>query len=152
MSAKPILDKQMDAWETELGHRIRARRLECGLSQTKLAEQLGLSFQQVQKYETGKNSISAARLRLIGGFLQVPMTFFYGSDETTQLGQPRFRPTRLFDLLADRETLELVAAFSLVSGRTFRRELIRLVEKIARTKNAPRKRTTRKRVRTGAGS
>src|SRR5580704_11095247 len=137
MSAKPILDKQMDAWETELGHRIRARRLECGLSQSKLAEQLGLSFQQIQKYETGKNSISAARLLLIGGFLQVPITFFYGSDEAAQSSQPRFKPTRLFDLLADRETLELVAAFNLVTGRTLRREFVRLVEKIARSKPVP---------------
>jgi len=64
--------------DMEIGRKIRALRLERGLSQSSLAEGIGLTFQQVQKYEKGTNRVSAGRLQRIAELLNVPITFFYG--------------------------------------------------------------------------
>jgi transcriptional regulator with XRE-family HTH domain len=72
-----------DSRDAELGKRIRALRLERGLSQTALADSLNLTFQQVQKYEKGVNRVSATRLLQIAEILNVPVMFFYGSTART---------------------------------------------------------------------
>jgi transcriptional regulator with XRE-family HTH domain len=64
--------------DIEIGRKIRALRLQRGLSQSGLAEGIGLTFQQVQKYEKGTNRVSAGRLQRIAQLLNVPVTFFYG--------------------------------------------------------------------------
>src|ERR1043165_9958176 len=64
--------------DVEIGRKIRALRLERGLSQSDLAKAIGLTFQQVQKYEKGTNRVSAGRLQQIADFLDVPITYFYG--------------------------------------------------------------------------
>jgi transcriptional regulator with XRE-family HTH domain len=61
-----------------VGSRVRMRRIMLGMSQEKLGEALGLTFQQVQKYEKGTNRVSAGRLQRIAELLNVPVTFFYG--------------------------------------------------------------------------
>ena len=66
MPAKPPSSRKVEAWDVEVGRRIRARRIECELSQQELGEELGITFQQVQKYEKGANRVSAGRLRRIG--------------------------------------------------------------------------------------
>ena len=66
--------------DVELGKRIRLRRVEQHISQTELADKLGVSFQQVQKYEKGVNRVGAARLQQIATALDVPITFFYSGD------------------------------------------------------------------------
>ena len=64
--------------DVEIGRKIRALRLQRGLSQTSLADGIGLTFQQVQKYEKGTNRVSAGRLQKIADMLDTPVTFFYG--------------------------------------------------------------------------
>ncbi len=147
MPGKRHASRRVEAWDVEVGRRIRARRLECWLSQQELAQGLGVSFQQVQKYEKGSNRVSAGRLLAICNLLQVPITFFYDSAAPTQSGEARLKPSRLFDLLDNRDTLELAVAFDRLSDRNVRRELVRLVERLAATETASRQRVTAGRIR-----
>lgn len=141
MSGKPHPKRRTEAWDAEVGRRIRARRNECGLSQEELARGIGVSFQQVQKYEKGVNRVSAGRLLRIGEVLQVPMTFFYAGGAGDESGPTRFAPTRLFDYLKNRDTQQLVVAFNRLPDRNLRRTLVRLVERIAHAGSAARKRS-----------
>jgi transcriptional regulator with XRE-family HTH domain len=138
MTGKPPKASDTQAWDVEVGRRVRARRLECGMSQTTLGESLGLTFQQIQKYEKGMNRVSAGRLKQISTLLQVPMAFFYDSDDDKQPSETS-SPSRLFDLLSRRDTLRLVAAFDRVTSRDMRRSLVQLMEKIAPAEKPPRR-------------
>src|SRR5665811_2010428 len=69
-------------YDVELGKRIRLRRVELKISQSELADQLGVSFQQVQKYEKGVNRVGASRLQQVATALDVPVTFFFDGDGT----------------------------------------------------------------------
>src|SRR5215216_6542525 len=73
--------RSTDQIDLEVGRRIRIQRKNLKLSQTALADQLGITFQQVQKYENGKNRISAGRLSVIARILQVPITTLLGADD-----------------------------------------------------------------------
>src|SRR5437763_15650179 len=73
----PSKKRRAGAEDMEIGRKIRALRLERGLSQSGLADGIGLTFQQVQKYEKGTNRVSAGRLQRIADLLNVPVTFFY---------------------------------------------------------------------------
>ena len=78
--AKKMKQRSAGKPDIELGKRIRLRRVEQKISQAELGEQLGVSFQQVQKYEKGVNRVGAARLQQIATALDVPVTFFYDGD------------------------------------------------------------------------
>jgi transcriptional regulator with XRE-family HTH domain len=131
MPGKGLLPRQVEAWDVEVGRRIRARRLECWLSQQELAHGLGVSFQQIQKYEKGANRISAGRLLAICNLLQVPITFFYDSAAPARSGETRLKPSRLFDLLDNGDTLQLAVAFDRLADRNVRRAMVQLMEKLA---------------------
>jgi transcriptional regulator with XRE-family HTH domain len=131
MPAKRLPPRRVEAWDVEVGRRIRARRLECWLTQQELAQGLGVSFQQVQKYEKGANRISAGRLLAICNLLQVPITFFYDSAEPPRSGETRAKPSRLFDLLDNSDTLQLAIAFDRIPDRNIRRAMVGLMEKLA---------------------
>src|ERR1044071_7256247 len=73
--------KKPDPVDVEVGQRIRIQRLQSGLSQTSLAEQLGVTFQQVQKYEKGVNRVGAGRLTKIAKVLGVPVSTFFGAHD-----------------------------------------------------------------------
>ena len=111
------------------------RRLMLGMSQTKLGDALGLTFQQVQKYEKGANRISASRLQLIASIQQVPIAFFFegapyfpGQDETpTGAPSPQF----VSDYLATSEGLQLTKAFMQIPDAKLRRSIVNLVEHLA---------------------
>ncbi len=77
-----IKKRRAGADDLEIGRKIRALRLERGLSQSHLACGIGLTFQQVQKYEKGTNRVAAGRLQRIADMLNVPVTFFYGGMST----------------------------------------------------------------------
>jgi transcriptional regulator with XRE-family HTH domain len=82
-------DRTANAIDVHVGSRLRLRRIELGLSQGALANQLGVSFQAVQKYETGDIRISASRLYAAAQALKVPPSFFFdGADEGAQTGEP----------------------------------------------------------------
>src|ERR1700733_534152 len=101
MSGQAESAKRMATWNVKLGHRIRARRLECGLSQAELGAKLGVTFQQIQKYEKGSNGVSSGRLEQISGIFEVPITFFYGSNGVKRAGRAGVTETALFNLLQD---------------------------------------------------
>ena len=78
MKRKPIDPRAVNDMDLSIAHRIRAFRVKKDIGQVTLAESIGVTFQQVQKYETGKNRISASRLYLIAGALDVPIEQFFG--------------------------------------------------------------------------
>lgn len=118
--------------DVHVGNRIRLRRTLLGLSQEKLASMLGLTFQQVQKYERGTNRVGASRLWDIGNVLSVPINFFYEDmDKEVALQSPRvFSATETtplcfaeensdinMDPMKRQETLELVKAYYRINNR-----------------------------------
>ena len=66
-----------DTFNTHMGKRLRMRRLSLGLTQTKVANAINVTFQQIQKYEKGTNGVSSSRLMQLANFLKVPITYFY---------------------------------------------------------------------------
>ncbi|MFA5948843.1 MAG: helix-turn-helix transcriptional regulator [Hyphomicrobium sp.] len=120
--------------DAHVGTRVRLRRMLLGMSQEKLGEHLGLTFQQVQKYEKGVNRIGASRLFDLSRVLGVPVQFFY--DEAPPglvdtLMAPGFaeRPaeTYVVEFLSTREGLELNKAFVRISDARVRRSIVELV-------------------------
>jgi len=122
--------------DVHVGSRVRLRRTLLGLSQEKLGEAIGLTFQQVQKYERGANRIGASRLFDLSRVLDVPVSFFFddmpmeGSVPTTA---PPPEPGET-DPMAKRETLELVRAYYRIGDPAVRRRIFELAKAVA---NAP---------------
>jgi transcriptional regulator with XRE-family HTH domain len=132
--------RRADALDAEIGRRIRARRIECGMSQTALGNQLGISFQQLQKYEKGVNRVAAGRLQRICQVLQVPITFFYDPEPASGTASgSQVKKTKLFDLLQRRDAVELVTAFGQIRERTLRRALVQIVVAIATPESSGRR-------------
>ena len=122
--------------DSHVGARVRLRRMLLGMSQEKLGESLGLTFQQVQKYEKGVNRIGASRLFDLAQVLGVPVQFFY--DEFDHSGHPSMagfaeHPTESYvvDFLGSREGLELNKAFVRITEPKVRRSVIELVRSLA---------------------
>ena len=124
--------------DKHVGSRVRMRRMMLSMSQEKLGGALGLTFQQVQKYEKGTNRIGASRLQQISHILQVPVAFFFE-------GAPSFHPqnesdggmgeapspTYVSDFLATSDGLALTKAFMEIKEPKLRRRIVDLVEEIA---------------------
>lgn len=92
--------------DLHVGKRIRHRRWMIGMTQQQLAEKVGIKFQQIQKYETGMNRVSASRLWDIAQSVDVPVSFFFEG-----LGDDRARAEIEGDILADKEALQLVRSY-----------------------------------------
>src|SRR5215475_8835422 len=120
--------------DQQVGSRVRMRRLMLKLSQTDLADGLGLTFQQVQKYEKGMNRIGAGRLQEIAHILQVPVTFFFdtASPHSPTVAQDQSLAI-LNDFMATREGLLLAKSFMRIGDAHLRRRLVDVVEAIAQT-------------------
>ena len=121
--------------DRHVGSRVRLRRMLLGLSQEKLGEALGLTFQQVQKYEKGTNRIGASRLQQISHVLKAPVAFFF-DGAPHQPGQPKGlgeapSPAYVLDFLATSEGLALTKAFTRITDSKLRRSIVDLVEQIA---------------------
>jgi transcriptional regulator with XRE-family HTH domain len=118
-----------------IGSRVRMRRIMLGMSQEKLGEALGLTFQQVQKYEKGANRIGAARIQQIAEILQVPVSFLFEGSPTDISKSERLTeapsPTYVFDFLATSQGLALIRAFTRITDAKLRRSIVALVEQIA---------------------
>ena len=115
-----------------VGARVRIRRLELGLSQEKLAEQLGITFQQVQKYERGTNRIGASRLHQISLVLDVPITYFFdgATDESVDTNRTA---SSLSSALTDPVTMRLLRAFSTINDPQMRMRAVGIIEAISET-------------------
>ncbi len=128
--------------DTHVGSRVRLRRMLLGMSQEKLGEHLGLTFQQVQKYEKGVNRIGASRLFELARILSVPIQFFY--DEAPDLAKsanlaPGFseapEESYVVEFLSSREGLELNKAFVRITDAAVRRSIVELVRSLAGEKS-----------------
>lgn len=126
------MDKIIDPIDRHVGSRVRMRRMLMGISQEKLGEALGLTFQQIQKYEKGSNRISASRLQVIANTLQVPIPFFF---ENAPAGDPpgdsfpgREMVADVSAFLTTSEGLQVVKAFTRIKSGRVRRRIIDLVE------------------------
>ena len=124
----PMSPKQPDSIDQLVSRNIRIQRLAKGLSQNELADKLGITFQQVQKYEKGVNRVGCGRLFQIARILGVHVTdFFDGSD----VGKPT-EGHKVRDLISEPQAFVLVEAFSKISDRRLRRSVVALVKTIAR--------------------
>lgn len=120
--------------DKHVGSRVRMRRMMLDMSQEKLGDALGLTFQQVQKYEKGTNRMGASRLANIAHILQVPITFFYegGPKFAGQAkGAEATNPSYVQDFLSTSDGLTLTKAFMQIRDAKLRRRLVDLVEQVA---------------------
>lgn len=116
-----------DPVDVHVGGRLRLRRTLMGLSQTELARAVGLTFQQVQKYESGANRVSASRLYYISEALDVPVSFFF--DDMSSAGGLAETPKATFE--PDRELLELTRNYRSITDAEVRRGIYELVKRLA---------------------
>jgi transcriptional regulator with XRE-family HTH domain len=119
------------AVDKHVGNRVRMRRMMLGLTQEGLGDALGLTFQQVQKYEKGKNRISASRLQHISQILQVPVPFFFEGAPGGADGAPA-PPSYVNEFLATSDGVALVKAFARIKDKKLRRLIVEVVEDCAR--------------------
>ena len=126
-----------------VGSRVRMRRIMLGMSQEKLGEALGLTFQQVQKYEKGPNRVGASRIQQIAEILQIPVSFlFEGGPSGTVNADGTIEgpsPSYVSDFLATSEGLALTRAFTRISDAKLRRSIVELVEQIASHESADKR-------------
>src|SRR5438128_1446528 len=124
--------------DIHVGSRVRFRRMLLGISQEKLGEQLGLTFQQIQKYEKGVNRIGASRLYDLSKVLNVPVQFFYeeapvspsSSDAASGFAEPT-ADSYIASFLNSREGVELNKAYARISDLKTRRAILELVRSLA---------------------
>jgi transcriptional regulator with XRE-family HTH domain len=120
--------------DKHVGSRVRMRRMMLSMSQEKLGGALGLTFQQVQKYEKGTNRIGASRLQQISHILQVPVAFFFEGAPAAQHSEGMSEapsPSYVSDFLATSDGLALTKAFMEIKEPKLRRRIVDLVEEIA---------------------
>lgn len=119
-----------DPRDVEIAKRVRTLRLQRGMSQTELGGVLDVTFQQVQKYETGSNRISAGRLQQIAEVPGVPVTYFYSGLEFAE--KPPAQPVESeLDFLQSPQAVRLMRAYARIHDRTTRLKLLKLTECIA---------------------
>jgi len=118
--------------DVHVGKRIRHRRWLVGKTQQQLAEQVGIKFQQIQKYETGANRVSASRLWDIADTLDVPVSFFFEGLESDSV-DGRVAGSVPADLMGDKEALDLVRSYYAIPENQRRRlfELARVLSDVA---------------------
>jgi transcriptional regulator with XRE-family HTH domain len=118
--------------DTHVGSRVRMRRLILSMSQEKLADAIGLTFQQVQKYEKGTNRMGSSRLQQIANVLKVPVTFFFeGGPDQSKLDGKAQSPAFVSNFLATSDGLALTKAFMRIKNAKLRRSIVKTVEVIA---------------------
>ena len=117
--------------DKHVGNRVRMRRMML-MSQEKLGDALGLTFQQVQKYEKGTNRMGSSRLQQIANIMQVPVTFFFEDvPGQSKLDGKAPSPAYVTDFLATSDGLALTKAFMQIKNAKLRRIIVNLVEEIA---------------------
>jgi transcriptional regulator with XRE-family HTH domain len=131
MPEKEMTKKTPNPIDKHVGSRVRMRRMMIGMSQEKLGEKLGITFQQIQKYEKGTNRIGASRLQQIATVLSVPVSFFFeGAPVADTMGglSESASPAYLSEFLASSDGLALTKAFMKVKDPKIRRRIVDLVE------------------------
>lgn len=136
---KPINKKRPNPIDAHVGSRIRLRRMMLNMSQEKLGEQLGITFQQVQKYEKGTNRVGASRLQAIATILQVPVAFFFeDAPNVSPIAQDGFSDSGatnyVMDFLSTNEGLQLNRAFIKIKDPKLRKSVVDLVRSMSADK------------------
>jgi transcriptional regulator with XRE-family HTH domain len=119
-------NKSATKTDKRVGNNIRARRLELGMTQEQLGKKLGITFQQIQKYEIGTNRIGSGRLFKIAELLKAPLASLYGGQEK----QTKWPASSPFDLLSDPLTLQMAQEFSKISDKKTSRAFLAIVESL----------------------
>lgn len=130
--------KKPNPIDTHVGSRVRLRRMLIGMSQERLGEQMGLTFQQIQKYEKGVNRIGASRLLNLSQILDVPVQFFFDGApvDGAQASNKADGESFIYEFVNSREGLELNRAFVRISDAKVRRSVIELVRSLASKRSA----------------
>ena len=132
------MKKVPDPIDVHVGSRVRLRRTLLGMSQSKLGDALGLTFQQIQKYEKGSNRIGSSRLYRLSKILDVPVAFFFeelpsdvsaGAQSAVESTEGSFEQNRL----VRRETLELVRAYYRIKETKVRKRIFELVKTVGKS-------------------
>lgn len=128
--------KKPNPIDIHVGSRVRLRRMMTNMSQEKLGEHLGITFQQIQKYEKGTNRIGASRLQSISSVLQVPVSFFFDgapnpAGATNPSGMEENSSSYMVEFLSSPEGLQLNKAFSRIPDAKVRRRIVELVRSLA---------------------
>ena len=129
--------KEPDATDIYVGKRIRMRRLALDMNQTKLADAVSLTFQQIQKYEKGTNRVSASRMQQFAQILKVPISFFFEGSPAAEVpgggkvsGKAAVSPAYVNDFLASRDEQTIIKAFTQIEDKKLRRSIVFLVEQL----------------------
>lgn len=131
--------KQANPVDIQVGNRVRIRRMLIGMSQERLGELLGLTFQQVQKYEKGVNRIGAGRLFDVSRILGVPIDYFYegvGAQLSGQEGFAEESAPPVMEFVSSGEGLQLSLAFMKIKDAKVRKRVLDLVKSLAEEENA----------------
>jgi transcriptional regulator with XRE-family HTH domain len=133
----PKTIRSPDATDVAVGRRIKSRRLLLGLSQMELGHRLGITFQQIQKYEKGTNRVSAGRLQQIAQLFKVPVSFFFEGAAGKAPSVEHINQS--LEFLDTAASVRLIRAFAEIDDAAVRRDIVALVEGIARTRTGKRK-------------
>jgi transcriptional regulator with XRE-family HTH domain len=133
--------KKPNPVDAHVGSRVRLRRMLLGMSQERLGESMGLTFQQVQKYEKGVNRIGASRLFQISKILDVPVQFFFEEAPHAEAGTARGMAeadseTFILEFLNSREGLELNRAFVKIANSKVRKSVVDLVRALSASESS----------------
>lgn len=133
-------ERAANAIDRKLGQRVRTRRLEIGMSQERLAELLGVTFQQVQKYEKGVNRIAASRLYDIATSLEMPVARFYEGVSSARVGGvAETARSYIDDALATPEGAQLMQLFASIKSPKVRRRVLELVKALTEEGSEPKR-------------
>lgn len=128
------MPRHVNPIDGQVGNRLRVRRVTMGMSQEKLGERVGLTFQQIQKYEKGANRIGAGRLFELAHILGVPVNYFYDDvlDQISPEGGPQESAhAHVMEFLASNEGVQLSLAFMAIKDSKVRRRILDLVKALA---------------------
>ncbi len=132
--SEAVPKKQANPIDAQVGNRVRLRRMLVGMSQEKLGEMLGLTFQQVQKYEKGVNRIGAGRLYQVANILGVPISYFYEdvSEQEPEGDAPAndYATPPVMEFLSSGEGLQLALAFMRIREPKVRKRVLDLVKSL----------------------
>ena len=142
LASERMAGKKPNPVDTHVGSRVRLRRMLLGMSQERLGESMGLTFQQVQKYEKGVNRIGASRLFHISRILDVPVQFFFEEAPNIDGGAVRGMAepdseTFILEFLNSREGLELNRAFVKIADPKVRKSVVDLVRALGASGTTP---------------
>ena len=141
LTSTRMAGKKPNPVDTHVGSRVRLRRMLLGMSQERLGESMGLTFQQVQKYEKGVNRIGASRLFQISKILDVPVQFFFEEAPHADGAPARGRAeadseTFILEFLNSREGLELNRAFVKIANSKVRKSVVDLVRALSASESS----------------